>query len=427
MFGKKIRKRFTFILLMYLVSPPEFNYAIDTKFIQNKIQQLENIKQKFINDKINKNKKINEQQEFQCSLGKSISGLETEITLIIGSVDKLELEIENYDIQIEQIEKEKEKKEKFVGEKKKVLGKCFRLIYTHKVPNAYELLFQTCSFEDFVDKSRVSQLVIKEFFRIADTVENEKAKIKDDLKKINNIKNHTKDKLNEIDSKKKLLEKKKKDLEKSYSNSKQSEVKIKKEIDYDDAEVRRVDREVEMYRKKLAAQAKPISQHIRSSSSKSKKQSYTVPEIVTGTLLWPVPGCNRITSGFYDSSGRRSQHNALDITASVPGAIMGEPILAPADMLITYAGWCGGYGNHVRGEFTLNGQTYEVRFGHLCSISVLRGQYVTAGTVIGHVGNTGYSFGAHLHFEIRKNSIPIDPESFSYSGRVKTKTKNKDK
>ena len=203
-------------------------------------------------------------------------------------------------------------------------------------------------------------------------------------------------------------------------------MKLKKEIDDDDAEIRRVDREVEKYNRERMRTEETSKSRSNSSrkSSYTKRQAYTVPEIVNGTLLWPVPGCNRITSNFYDKSGRRSQHNALDITASTPGAIMGEPILAPANMHITYAGWCGGYGNHIRGEFTLNGQTYEVRFGHLCSINVSRGQNVTAGAVIGHVGNTGFSSGAHLHFEIRKNSVPIDPASFSYSGRFKTKNKN---
>ena len=412
MFGNKVCKRITAMMLVYLISPSRLDYAID---IGKKIQQLEDLRQRIINDKVNKNKKISDQQEIQYSLGKSISSLETDITLIVGSIDKLEHEIEAYDVQIEQVEQEKEKKEKFVDEKKQVLGKCFRLIYTHKVPNAYELLFQTCSFEDFIDKSRIFQLVINEFFRIADVVEKEKEKIKDDLKKINNLKESAQNKLDEIDNNKELLEKKKKDLEKSYSNSRQSEMKLKKEINDDDEEIRRVDREVEKYnRERMQSTVTPPS---RPSTS-------TIPEIVNGTLLWPVPGCNRITSNFYDKFERSHQHNALDITAGVPGAIMGEPILAPANMHITYAGWCGGYGNHVRGEFTFNGQTYEVRFGHLCSINVSRGQNVTAGTVVGHVGNTGVSTGAHLHFEIRKNSVPIDPASFSYSGRFKTKKKN---
>ena len=422
MFGNKVCKRITAMMLSYLISPYRFDYAID---IGKKIQQLEDLRKRIINDKVNKNKKISDQREIQYSLGKSISSLETDITLIVGSIDKLEHEIEAYDVQIEQIEREKEIKEKFVDEKKQVLGKCFRLIYTHKVPNAYELLFQTCSFEDFIDKSRIFQLVINEFFMIADVVKKEKEKIKDDLKKINNLKESAQNKLNEIDNNKELLEKKKKDLEKSYSSSRQSEMRLKKEIDDDDAEIRRVDREVERYnRERSKSVPAPTHRPHLNRQSYRKRQAYTVPEIVGGTLLWPVPGCNRITSNFYDKSGRSHQHNALDITASTPGAIMGEPILAPANMHITYAGWCGGYGNHVRGEFTLNGQTYEVRFGHLCSINVSRGQDVTAGTVIGHVGNTGFSTGAHLHFEIRKNSVPIDPASFSYSGRFKTKKKN---
>jgi murein DD-endopeptidase MepM/ murein hydrolase activator NlpD len=94
-------------------------------------------------------------------------------------------------------------------------------------------------------------------------------------------------------------------------------------------------------------------------------------------------------------------HNGLDF-----GIVVGTPIKSTMDGKVTYAGWNDqGYGNLVIVE---NGP-YRTYFGHLSSIPVAVGDSVSAGTTIGLSGNTGHSTGPHLHYEIRKNNIPIDP------------------
>ncbi len=94
-------------------------------------------------------------------------------------------------------------------------------------------------------------------------------------------------------------------------------------------------------------------------------------------------------------------HNGLDF-----GIVVGTPIKSTMDGKVTYAGWNDqGYGNLVIVE---NGP-YRTYFGHLSSIPVAVGDSVNAGTTIGLSGNTGHSTGPHLHYEIRKNNIPIDP------------------
>jgi murein DD-endopeptidase MepM/ murein hydrolase activator NlpD len=51
-------------------------------------------------------------------------------------------------------------------------------------------------------------------------------------------------------------------------------------------------------------------------------------------------------------------------------------------------------------------------YGHLTKVNVEPGQTVKAGDVVGFLGSTGRSTGPHLHYEIRKNGIDIDPTSF---------------
>jgi len=94
-------------------------------------------------------------------------------------------------------------------------------------------------------------------------------------------------------------------------------------------------------------------------------------------------------------------HNGLDF-----GVVVGTPIKATMDGKVIYAGWNDqGYGNLVIVE---NGD-YRTYYAHLSSIPVAVGEAVSAGNTIGLSGNTGNSTGPHLHYEIRKNNVPIDP------------------
>ena len=94
-------------------------------------------------------------------------------------------------------------------------------------------------------------------------------------------------------------------------------------------------------------------------------------------------------------------HAGIDI-----GAGWGSPIVAAADGQVVAAGWSGGYGREVRighpgGLTTL--------YGHMSSIIASEGSFVRAGQVIGYVGSSGLSTGPHLHFEVRRGGVPVNP------------------
>jgi hypothetical protein len=72
-----------------------------------------------------------------------------------------------------------------------------------------------------------------------------------------------------------------------------------------------------------------------------------------------------------------------------------------------FAGWnSGGYGNLVVVRHRLG---YTTWYAHLSAITTFVGEQVQGGTRLGYVGSTGHSTGPHLHFELRKNAVPIDP------------------
>jgi len=71
-----------------------------------------------------------------------------------------------------------------------------------------------------------------------------------------------------------------------------------------------------------------------------------------------------------------------------------------------------GYGNKI---IIKNTQGFEVLYAHLSSINIKKGQYVNKGQIIGMVGSTGMSTGAHLHYEIRKNDSLKNPLAYFYT------------
>tara|TARA_S200000501_G_scaffold119977_1_gene112785 strand:- start:11920 stop:12741 length:822 start_codon:yes stop_codon:yes gene_type:complete len=119
----------------------------------------------------------------------------------------------------------------------------------------------------------------------------------------------------------------------------------------------------------------------------------------------------RIASGF----GKRRdpftklwrQHNGIDFTAK-----KGTPVYATGDGIIKRAdNRSSGYGRHIRID---HGHGYVSLYAHLDGYNVRRGQRVKRGEIIGFVGNTGRSAGAHLHYEIFKDKKHINPINFYY-------------
>jgi murein DD-endopeptidase MepM/ murein hydrolase activator NlpD len=113
-------------------------------------------------------------------------------------------------------------------------------------------------------------------------------------------------------------------------------------------------------------------------------------------FIWPVSG--PVTSGFGWRWGR--MHEGIDISAAC-----GTAIRAAAAGTVIYAGWMSGYGNITIID---HGGGIATAYGHQSAISVGGGS-VAQGQVIGAVGNTGFSTGCHLHFEVRVNGAPVDP------------------
>ncbi|MGD0570007.1 MAG: M23 family metallopeptidase [Candidatus Sulfotelmatobacter sp.] len=122
--------------------------------------------------------------------------------------------------------------------------------------------------------------------------------------------------------------------------------------------------------------------------------------------LWPVEG--QVTASFGERidpfNGEGAFHSGVDI-----GSAYGHAIIAPADGVIIYADFLGGYGKLIMID---HGHGISTRYGHLSGFAVTPGQQIHRGDTIGYVGLSGRSTGPHLHYEVRINDTPVNPYKY---------------
>jgi murein DD-endopeptidase MepM/ murein hydrolase activator NlpD len=117
----------------------------------------------------------------------------------------------------------------------------------------------------------------------------------------------------------------------------------------------------------------------------------------TGRFVWPTAG--------YVTQGYKRFHLALDIARAI-----GTPIKAADNGYVVMAGWSDdGYGNRIVID---HGNGYQTLYAHMSRFYVKVGDAVGRGAEIGQMGSTGRSTGPHLHFEVRKSGVRLNPLSF---------------
>jgi murein DD-endopeptidase MepM/ murein hydrolase activator NlpD len=130
---------------------------------------------------------------------------------------------------------------------------------------------------------------------------------------------------------------------------------------------------------------------------------FTDAPIWHGQLIRPVAG--RITSGFgnryHPILHQYRMHTGVDI-----GAPQGTPIHAAGAGTVILASYVRGYGNCIIID---HGDGLTTLYGHCSALAVSEGETVSQGQVIAYVGMTGLATGPHLHFEVRRNGVPVPP------------------
>ncbi|HVJ09024.1 MAG TPA: M23 family metallopeptidase [Acidisarcina sp.] len=129
-------------------------------------------------------------------------------------------------------------------------------------------------------------------------------------------------------------------------------------------------------------------------------------QLADAPSLWPVQG--RVTSSFGQRedpfNGEGAFHAGIDISSS-----FGQSVRAAADGVVEAASMANGYGREVVID---HGHGVRTVYAHLSGFTVMSGQQIKRGQVIGYVGLSGRSTGPHLHYEVRLHNTPVNPHKY---------------
>ena len=133
------------------------------------------------------------------------------------------------------------------------------------------------------------------------------------------------------------------------------------------------------------------------------ESAYKIPCFLPIKVLEGV----KVSSGFgqriHPIKGVLKHHNGIDIASEV------NPVIATASGHIKRIGYSISLGNFIVID---HGNSYETTYAHLSKITVYENNYVSLGDEIGIVGNTGSATGNHIHYEIRKNGVILNPTPY---------------
>lgn len=220
------------------------------------------------------------------------------------------------------------------------------------------------------------------------------------------------DQLADLNEEKAILDAEKAALEEEKAALEAEQEELEKELQQAKNSIHdlsQMQKEYEENFEELSAMAKKIQEELLD-IYKSLNTSNTA--YVGGEMLWPVPGYSKITSTFGWRFNNTDFHTGVDITG---GGVHGAKVVATNTGTVVHTNYCPyngyayGYGTYLIVD---HGGGITTLYAHLSNITVQKGDIVVMGQQIGNVGNTGWSTGAHLHFEVRKNGTAVNPMSY---------------
>jgi len=366
---------------------PSVSAADSQAAIQKKIDDLQ--------AKINSNKKKidaakgdkENKEAYGALLKEDLQDAAQQLDLIHQQLDELNGKIEDMESQIEEKNEEIAQKEALLKE---------RLLAMYMLGDAsnLQILLSAQNFDDFLARAEAIKLIVAHDKKLIAGLQADKK---------------------EIEDKKALIEadKKEVDAKNASLNSKKNDILKKTQANDDYLDDLKSD--INTYNKAMTSAQAEIDRQSAILSEFLRNQNGNSTVVYDGLgFTWPVPSSGFVSSSFYDSEGRPSAHKALDIARDWKlgqASILGHPIVAcSGGKVIRVQKIDTGYGWNVTLDHgKIDGASYSTIYAHMSAISVVEGQMVTQGQKLGAVGSTGNSTGPHLHLEIRKNAVSVDP------------------
>ena len=332
------------------------------------------------------------QQEYKDALDAQMRNLQSQIDSLNAQIGALDASIEEKNAAIAE-------KQKNIDEDVETLKERLCAIYMMGDASTLEILLQSESVIDMAQKVELLNIITEHDTKLIARLTEDMEAIAAERAEIEGEKEQVAAARGELESSRTELAAVQAEAERVLAELNQSVASVQAESDRIAAAKADADKAVDDWLADYYA-----SQQQPSGGGSSGSGGYTS----TGNFTWPVPGLTRLTTRFQEWT-YGGYHRGIDIASTGGRSIYGAPIVAADSGVVIKAGWNNSYGNCV---YIDHGGGYVTRYAHASSLAVSQGQTVTKGQTIAYVGNTGDSFGAHLHFEVILNGTLKNPMSY---------------
>lgn len=381
-----MRKFLCVVLALIISSIALFSYAENVDELQTKSNEIKN--------QINQsNEKLDDvKNELSANL-QQVQKLDETIENAEKQLNELNTKIENLQKNIDQIQEKLNKVQKEYDKQKKMLEERLVSIYEEGDVQYIDVLLSSTSLSDFLSNYYLITELATYDTQLLNEVETQKNITEEQNKKLSEQKEQMAENKQTQLKTSKVLQNNKTLREHYISQLSEQEQKIQGDIDEYNKQYKEIEAEILMLSKNVISE-----------------------EYIGGIMAWPIPGYTRITSQYgmrtHPITGVYKLHTGVDV-----GAPIGANFIAANDGVVTKASYNGAYGNMVIID---HGGGVSTLYAHGSEIVVQAGQQVKKGDVVLKVGSTGYSTGAHAHFEVRINGQPVNPMDYITSTNKKT-------
>lgn len=383
----------TVLILSALLSLPGTNFvlaneSVDVDELQNQISARKSqIDQ--INSKIDEyREKVNQYASESASLQSDIAMIENQVALTELDIEATQMEIESQGLQLQVLEESISQQEAQIEIQKQMLKEMIFELNKSDGVGFIEVLFSSNDFNDLFTEIELLETLNADLQNALDQTKETKLALESNKADQQDRYDQLVDLQDELEAQSLTLQSQlnAKDVLLDYTEQSESQYRV------------------------LLSEMRQEQQYITSQISALQLQ---MDDLVSQSdeyggetvFTWPMQGV--ITATFHDPTypfRHLWEHSGLDIAAA-----SGTAIQAAAPGYVAWARYGNSYGNYV---MIIHANGYATLYAHMSSIAVSADQYVSRGDIIGYEGTTGFSTGPHLHFEVRENGIPVDPQLY---------------
>lgn len=371
--------------------------AAETSKLQELNEQkneLDNKRSTIKSDISRAEQKINRLKEDQLKVNEEIKRLDFEIIDAEQKVTKKQQEIKDTEEEIAELKEQINLLQERIEKRNELLKDRARSLQENGSVISYvDVLLGAKSFSDFIDRVgavativEADQDILQEHAEDKSLLENTQNEVE---KKLTNLQTMLRELGNIIES----LNSQKAEKDKIMESLKKKEEDIEKYKMELEEEDQLLSSQQSAMQKAIQLEQQRQTKKASNNSSGGGNTSVSAPPVSSVNFTRPTSGT--ITSRFGGRSG--GTHYGVDIAKR--GTV---PVVAAADGVVIRSYYSSSYGNVVFISHSIDGQIYTTVYAHMNSRNVSTGQVVSKGQKVGYQGNTGQSFGQHLHFELHK-------------------------